>query len=66
MAIMFPPVYPGIVDSADPEFVVFESLRKLSNDYTIFYSKRFKGVEKAKEEVEIDFIIFDGKKQYFA
>lgn len=62
MAIMFPPVYPGIVDTADPEFVVFESLKKLSDDYTIFYSKRFKGVEKAKEEVEIDFIIFDGKK----
>ena len=42
--------------------MVFESLKKLSIEYTIFYSKRFKGVEKAKEEVEIDFIIFDGKK----
>ena len=62
MAHIFPPVYPGIVDSADPEFVVFESLKKLSDDFFIFYSKRFKGVEKAKEEVEIDFIIFDGKK----
>jgi superfamily I DNA/RNA helicase len=62
MAIMFPPIFPGIVNPVDPEFTVFESLKKLSDDFFIFYSKRFKGVERAKEEVEIDFIVFDGNK----
>jgi superfamily I DNA/RNA helicase len=62
MAKMYPPIYPGKADPMDPEFAVYESLKKLSDDHFVFYSKRFKGVERAKEEVEIDFVVFDGKK----
>ena len=62
MAKMYPPIYPGKADPMDPEFAVYQSLKKLSDDHFVFYSKRFKGVERAKEEVEIDFVVFDGKK----
>ena len=39
---------------------IFETLRLLDDNYH-FYSKKFKGIENAKEEVEIDFLIFNGK-----
>jgi hypothetical protein len=62
MAQMYPPVYPHKLDPDNPEMAVFESLRKLSDDHHVFYSKRLKGVKNAKEEVEIDFLVFDGKR----
>ena len=61
MAKMYPEVYPGRWDIENPEFVVYQELRKLPPEFSIFYSKKFKGVLKAKEEVEIDFLIFNGK-----
>ena len=61
MAKMYPEFYPGPPEPEDPEFVFFETLRLLDDSYHIFYSKKFKGIENAKEEVEIDFLIFNGK-----
>ena len=62
MATIFPSTYPKRPDPNDPEFEVFEILRKLPDQYTVFYSKKFKGAGSWKEESEIDFIIFDGAK----
>lgn len=59
MARMYPDVFPGPVDPNNPEFVVYQSLRTLSDSYVIFYSKRFKGGLFGKPECEIDFTIFN-------
>lgn len=59
MAKMFPTQYPKPPNPDDPEFEVFEVLRKLPEQYTVFYSKKFKGTGSWKEESEIDFIVFD-------
>lgn len=61
MATIYPSVYPKAPNPEDPEFEVFEILRKLPENYTVFYSKKFKGTKAWDEEREIDFIIFDGK-----
>ena len=61
MAAVYPSVYPKAANPEDPEFEVFEILRKLPDNYSIFYSKKFKGTKAWEEEREIDFIIFDGK-----
>ena len=57
MARMYPEVFPGKFDQGDPEFVAYQTLRKLSDSYVVFYSKRFKGGLFGKPECEIDFII---------
>lgn len=57
MAKMYPEIFPGKWDDGNPEFVVFQSLRKLPDNYVILYSKRFKGGLFGKAECEIDFII---------
>ena len=62
MAILFPSHYPKPPNPDDPEFVVYQILRKLPDNYTIFYSKKFKGTGSWKEEGEVDFVIFDGAK----
>lgn len=40
---MYPLIPPGKVDPMDPEFSVCDSLRRLSDDHFVFFSKRFKG-----------------------
>jgi len=57
MARMYPEVFPGQFDQNNPEFIVYQSLRKLPDRYVVLYSKRFKGGLFAKPECEIDFII---------
>ena len=43
MANMYPEIFPGTFDPADPEFIVYQCLRKLPDSYVVLYSKRFKG-----------------------
>lgn len=62
MATIYPETYPNDLDPNDPEFRVFELLCELPEHFSVIYSKKLKGVENAKEETEIDFIIFDGEK----
>src|ERR1017187_2372134 len=57
MAKMFPEIFPGKFDQNNPEFVAYQSLRKLPDSYVVLYSKRFKGGLFGKPECEIDFII---------
>lgn len=57
MAKMYPETFPGKFDPADPEFIVYQCLRKLPDSYVVLYSKRFKGGLFGKPECEIDFII---------
>ena len=54
---MYPEVFPGKFDQGDPEFVAYQTLRKLPDSYVVLYSKRFKGGLFGKPECEIDFII---------
>ena len=61
MATMYPSQYPKPPDEKDPEFVVYQILKKLPDSYVVFYSKKFKGTGSFKEESEVDFIIFDQK-----
>lgn len=60
MATMYPEYFPGKQDPDDPEFEVYQTLKNLPAQYSVFYSKKFKGAQRAKDECEIDFIIFDG------
>src|SRR6266446_8072982 len=60
MARMFPNIFPGPWDMANPEFVVYQELKKLGDKYCVFYSKKLKGISDAKNECEIDFIVFNG------
>ena len=62
MASIYPPHFPKEVEPDDPEFEVFETLKRLPDNYSVFYSKKFKGGKRTKEECEVDFIIFDGNK----
>ena len=62
MATIYPETYPNDLDPNDPEFRVFELLCELPDHFSVIYSKKLKGVENAKEETEIDFLIFDGEK----
>ena len=59
---MYPEFLGGEYSSTNPEAIVFESLKQLSDDYSVIHSKKIKGGSKHREEVELDFIIFDGKK----
>lgn len=59
MANMYPDYFPGENNPDNPEFEVFQILRGLPRNYSVLYSKKFKG-GRLKEECEIDFIIFDG------
>jgi hypothetical protein len=61
MATMYPSQYPKPPDEKDPEFVVYQILKKLPDSYVVFYSKKFKGTGSFKEESEVDYIIFDQK-----
>lgn len=61
MADLYPETFPLDPDPNDPEFHVFELLRKLPENYSVLYSKKFKGGLRSKEECEVDFIIFDGR-----
>jgi hypothetical protein len=61
MARLYPDRFPRAADQSDPELVVFELLRKLPDNYHVFYSKKFKGARNGKEECEVDFIVFNGR-----
>jgi len=61
MAKMFPEVFPGTIDQGNPEFVVYQALRSLPDDYVVFYSKRIMGNTFSKAETEIDFLISNQK-----
>jgi len=61
MAKMFPEVFPGTIDQGNPEFVVYQALRSLPDDYVVFYSKRIMGNAFSKAETEIDFLISNQK-----
>jgi hypothetical protein len=54
---MYPEVFPGRFDQENPEFIVYECLRKLSDSYVVLYSRRLKGGLFGKPECEIDFLI---------
>lgn len=57
MARMYPEVFPRKRDSNDPEFIVYQSLKKLPDSYVVLYSKRLKGGLFGKAECEIDFVV---------
>ena len=59
MATMHPAVFPGQPNGDDPEFVAYQILRKLPDSFDVFYSKKFKGSRRFKDECEVDFIILD-------
>ena len=60
MATLYPSQFPKAPNSDDPEFVAYQYLKTLPDNYTVFYSKKFKGTGSWKEEGEVDFVIFDG------
>jgi hypothetical protein len=62
MARMYPEIFPVVGDQNNPESQVFQILRELPDQFSVIYSKKFKGGKTSKEEAEIDFLIFDGKK----
>lgn len=62
MARMFPEQFPGENDPQNPEFTVYQTLRALPDSYSVFYSRKFKGGKRSREECEIDFLVFDGGK----
>jgi hypothetical protein len=57
---MFPETFLNEVDPNNPEYQVFQILRNLSDQFSVIYSKKFKGGINCKEETEIDFLILDG------
>lgn len=61
MAHMFPEFFPGEQSHDHPEYLVYQTMRSLPDNYFVFYSKKFKGGMRSKEECEVDFIVFDGK-----
>ncbi len=62
MARTFPEYFPYEANCCNPEYKVFQTLRTLPDRYSVFYSKKFKGVSQLKEEFEVDFLIFDGSR----
>ena len=60
MATLYPQQFPKVPNPDDPEFVAYQYLKTLPDNYTVFYSKKFKGTGSWKEEGEVDFVIFDG------
>lgn len=58
---MYPEAYPNEFDEDNPEFIVFNELKKLSDNYVVFYSQKFIGKVFSENEREIDFIIYDQK-----
>ena len=60
MAVMYPEVFPGSWDPANPEFQAYQILKCLPARYTVLYSKRINGGLFGKAECEIDFIVFNG------
>lgn len=60
MAQMYPEIFPGCHDPENPEFICYQSFRKLSDHYHVFYSKRLRGVLGGRAESEIDFIVSNG------
>ncbi len=61
-ATIVPPVWPNYFSESHPEHTVYKLLSRLPTNYTVYYSKKFKGAQQAKEECEVDFLIFDGHK----
>jgi Nuclease-related domain/AAA domain len=57
MARMYPEVFPRKFDSNDPEFIVYQSLKRLPDNYVVLYSKRVRGGLFGQGECEIDFIV---------
>src|SRR5580704_6113899 len=57
MARMYPELFPRKYDPNDPEFIVYQSLKKLPARYVVLYSKRLKGGLFGQLECEIDFIV---------
>ena len=60
MARLYPEHFPYSANPDDPEFEMFQVFRKLPQHYSVFYSRKFKGGPRSREECEIDFIVFDG------
>jgi len=54
---MYPEVFPGKPDPANPEFEVYQILKKLPDQYSVLYSKRLRGGPFSRQESEIDFIV---------
>ncbi len=64
MAKFFPESFPSDADPRDPEYQVFRMLHELPEHFSVIYSKKFKGGKNSKEETQIDFLIFDGHKNF--
>ena len=60
MAKMYPEVFPGTWSPENPEFTVYQTLRKLPDNYHVLYSRRISGSTFGKAECEIDFVVFNG------
>ena len=60
MAKMYPEVFPGSWSPENPEFTVYQTLRKLPDSYHVLYSRRISGGAFGKAECEIDFVVFNG------
>ena len=60
MAKMYPEVFPGSWSPENPEFTVYQTLRKLPENYHVLYSRRISGSTFGKAECEIDFVVFNG------
>jgi hypothetical protein len=57
MARMYPEVFPRKYDPHDPEFIVYQSLRRLSDNYVVLYSKRLRELSLGRPSVRSIFII---------
>lgn len=62
---MFPEVFPRKYDPSDPEFIVYQTLKKLPGNYVVFYSRRMSGGLFGKAECEIDFVVTNQKDALF-
>jgi hypothetical protein len=64
MVNIFPQSYPKETDPLESKYKVFQVFRDLSDQLSVIYSKQFKGCKNSKEETQIDFLIFDGHKNF--